>query len=244
MAAICLGVPITLYALLTMDQRRQTREIRREAAMRGWRYRSRSGGFCIDGSSGPGLTRSGVSWVMTSGNSREGETRWSCELDLRFPALGGETDFAILPRDGRPLPTAGLPADAPVRIARLSGTLDSAVRFLQEANERRSGVADFDAAYEVRARDTSYTPVDAALAGRILRWPADSVAPQSMVAWRDPFGFHCNLRLPGPPNWATVAWLAGVASDCAARLPEGATAPLPKGWWDRIIASIHRENRL
>jgi hypothetical protein len=166
-----------------------------------------------------------MSWIMTSGNSREGEMRWSCELDLHFPALGGETDIAILPRDGKPLPTTVLPPGVEVHIAQLSGTLDGAVRFLREAHEVRSGVADFDALYEVRARQTSYPPVDAALAGRILHWPADAVAPQSMVAWRDPFGFNCNVRLPGPPNWATVDWLAGVGSDCAARLPAGATVP-------------------
>jgi hypothetical protein len=238
--AICLGVPISLYALSTMDQRKAAREIRRGVEMRGWRYKSRSGGFRIEGSTGAGSALSGVTWVMTSGNSGAGEMRWSCELDLHFPALGGETDVAILPRDGKPLSRVTLSPGREERIAQWSGMLAGAVRFLQDAHEVTSGVAGFDAAYEVRARQPSHAPVDAALAERILHWPAEAVAPHFMVVWRDPFGFNCNARLPGPPNWATVAWLAGVGADCAARLPVAAAAPLPSGWLDRITARIVR----
>lgn len=234
MAAICLGVPISLYWLLTMGQRRVTSEIRRGIALRGWRYRNRSGGFRIDGSTG-----AGVIWVMTSGNSSEGERRWSCELDLRFPALGGETDIVILPRGGGPLPSA-LPAAIEARIAKFSGTLAGAARFLRDAHEVPSGVVAFDAAYEVRAKQDACPTVDAGLAERILSWPADAVAPHSMVAWRDPFGFHLNARLPGPPNWATVAWLASVGEECTARLPAVVAMPPPSGWVDRVIAGFLR----
>jgi hypothetical protein len=240
MALICLCVPISLYLLFTMDQRKATREIQRGAAVRGWRCRSRSGGFRIEGSTGAGSTLNGLAWVMTSGNSREGEMRWSSELDLRFPALGGETDVAILPRDGRPLPTTALSPGVDARIAKFSNTLAGVTQFLRDSDEVRSGIAAFDAAYEVMARQTARPLVDAALARRIVFWPPDAVVPYSIVAWRDPFGFNFNARLPGPPNWATVAWLASVGGDFAGRLPAAVTAPRPSGCFDRIIGRISR----
>lgn len=213
MAAICIGLPIGLYFLFTVDERKTSSEMRREAVSRGWRYRNKAGGFRIEGST------SGLGWVMTSGNSREGEMRWSSDLDLRFPEHGGETDVAILPRDRNPLPIVALSPTVEARIARFSGTLAGAARFLRDAHELRTGVAEFDAAYEVRVRQTGSPPVDAPLAGRILHWPADAVTPHSIVAWRDPFGFHFNARLPEPPNRATAVWLTSLGADCAARLP-------------------------
>ena len=155
---------------------------------------------------------------MTSGNSNDTEMRWSSELELRFPTLGGETDVAILPRDGKPIPRIALTPKMEASIARFSRSLASAVHLLN-ADEVRTGVADFDAVYEVRARPATRPLVDAALAGRILNWPADAVVPHSMAFWRDPFGFNCNAHLPGPPNLATVAWLASIGADCVARLP-------------------------
>jgi hypothetical protein len=86
MAVILFGIPIGPYALLTMDQRRAARNIRRGAVERGWRYRSRSGGFRIEGTIPAGSTLSGVMWVMTSGNTGSGEMRRG--LGTRFALPG------------------------------------------------------------------------------------------------------------------------------------------------------------
>lgn len=88
-----------LYALLTRGQRRTMREIRRAAAERGWRYRLRHWqgnptAFRIDGS-----TPSGLTWTMKSSSTRGYDRGWSATLVLRFPTLGGEMDFALLPRE-------------------------------------------------------------------------------------------------------------------------------------------------
>jgi hypothetical protein len=220
MAVICLGVPIGLYSLFTIGQRTTTREIRREAAKRGWSYKKRPWNFRIEGPSDAGIALSGLAWVMTSSNSGESEMRWSSELNVHFPALAGETDVVIWPRDGKPLPAVALAPAIEARIVKLSRTAGGALQFLRDAHEAPSGVADFDAAYEIRVRPSGPSPIDAALARRILTPPSEAVAPRAVVAWRDPFGFHFNARLPGPPNWATVAWLVDVAVDCAAKLPQ------------------------
>jgi hypothetical protein len=210
-AAVCLGVPIGLYALLTTDQRRVTRAIRQGAARRGWRFRSRSGGFRIEG----------PNWIMTSGNSGEGERRWSCEVDVRFPGLSGQPDIAIVPRGGKPLPAIPRAEEIEARIAHVSGTLAAASEFLRSARKMPLGVAEFDLMYEVKVTRNAASPVDEALAARILHWPIGTVAPHSMIAWRDPSGFHCKARLPQPPTLETIEWLAGLAEDCAARVPAG-----------------------
>ena len=158
---------------------------------------------------------------MTSGNSGEGESRWSCEVDVRFPGLSGQPDIAILPRDGKPLPAMPRSGEMEARIAYVSGTLAAAADFLRSAREMPLGVAEFDLAYEVKVTSHAASLMDAALAARMLHWPAGTVAPHSMIAWRDPSGFHCKARLPEPPNLETIEWLAGLAEDCAVRLPAG-----------------------
>ena len=73
---------------------------------------------------------------------------------LRFPTLGGEMDFAVLPRElgdsgsklGRP--EMFLPA-VETRVANFSGVAAEAVAFLRDARDLPSGVAAFDAAYQV-----------------------------------------------------------------------------------------------
>ena len=224
-AAVTFGVLAGFYRFLTADLRRATREIRLGAAARGWRYRSIAGSFRIES----------ATWTMMSSGSGEGERRWAAELNMRFPGLGGETDLAIVPRDGKSLFTAAVPAGVEAGIARFSGTLAGAARFLREAHEVPSGVAEFDAAYEVRVRGDGLAPVDAALAGRILDRPADAVAVHSMIAWRDPFGFHCNARLAGPPEWAIVDWLVEVGEECAGRLPAAVSGAAPTGLVDRVV---------
>ena len=98
MATVVLGLPIALYAFFTSDQRRATRDIRRGAAERGWHYRrdrwqGNPTAFQIDG-----RTDSGIAWSLTSGNSSRYDRGWTAQLKLRVPALGGDTDLALLPR--------------------------------------------------------------------------------------------------------------------------------------------------
>ena len=99
LVAVFLGLTAGLYRFLTMGQRRRTREIRESAGRLGWRYRRRRwqgnpGAFRIDGQTDGGLT-----WVLTCGNGSDSARGWSTLLALRFPTLGGDPDFAILPRD-------------------------------------------------------------------------------------------------------------------------------------------------
>ncbi len=231
-AALCLGVPILLFLLLTRGRRRAANEIRNGCALEGWRYRGRSEGFQIDGA-----TRGAVPWEMTGVSGFETERRWNAELNLRFRTLRGETDLAVTQRDGEPLPSA-LPPSIEARIARFSGTLAGASKFLRESHEAPAGMAEFDARYDVRATHAALATVNAALARRILNWPPDAVAPYSVLAWRDPFGFHFHVRLPVEPNWITVAWLARLGEEFAARLPAVAAPPVPSGWIDRILAAF------
>jgi hypothetical protein len=209
--AAVLGLPFGLYALLTREQRRTTREIRRAAVEHGWRYRLRRWqgnptAFRIDG-----RTSQGLPWILTSGNTSGYDRGWSVQLSLRFPTLAGEPDFSILPR----APRLAIPVGA-----------------------EALGVPGFDAAYQVMSRQISKPVVDASLADRILHWPADSVAPHSILIWRDRFALHCQARLPAPPNWATVSWFLGIADACASRIPPAVISPVRSSLVDRIIARV------
>jgi hypothetical protein len=220
--AAVLGLPFGLYALLTREQRRTTREIRRAAIEQGWRYRLRRWqgnptAFRIDG-----RTKDGLAWILTSGNTSGYDRGWSVQLSLRFPTLAGEADFSILPRG----PRLAIPVGAEARIAPFG--------------EAPTGVPGFDAAYQVMSRQSSKPVVDASLADRILHWPADSVAPHSILIWRDRFALHCQARLPAPPNSATVSWFLGIAAACASRIPPAVISPVRSSLVDRIIARVLR----
>jgi hypothetical protein len=241
-----LGLFFGLYALMTMGQRRTTREIRRAALARGWRYRLRRWqgnptAFRIDG-----RTQSGLTWIATSGNSGQYERRWSTELAVRFPMLAGEVDFALVPREPEvhdsALPRPAIPAGVEARLASLSGAAGSAVGFLQNACELPTGDPSFDAAYQVFAlpRRGRVPPVNAVLAERMLRWPSGAVAPHSVLVWRDPFGLHCRARLLAPPNWATVSYFLGVAEDCSECVPPGMSLATPPTLLDRMITRLLR----
>jgi hypothetical protein len=234
------------------------REIRAGASDRGWRYRLRRWqgnptAFRIDG-----RTQSGLDWVLTSGNTLGYDRGWSVETALRIPVLGGTVDLAILPRDSpshtSPTnPTSQSPANQlanlqaippglEARVAAFSGTAAEAIRFFQESKELPSGDADFDSAYRVLmlSPDTAHSLVDAALAKRMLHWPADAITPHALLAWRDPFGFHLQARLPAPPNWPTVSYLASLADAFSARVPAPGIPAGPVGVVDRIAARFLR----
>jgi hypothetical protein len=166
-------------------------------------------------------------------------------------------DLAILPRDStgpsslsRPANLQAIPAATELaiesaveaRVAAFSGTAAGAMHFFQESREAPSGDANFDAAYRVStlSPNASHPLVDAELAKRLLRWPADAMTPHSLLAWRDPFGFHLLARLPAPPNWGTVSYFTSLAEEFSARVPAAEISPGPVGVVDRIAARIFR----
>ncbi len=88
------------------------------------------------------------------------------------------------------------------------------------AQEFPSGLPDFDKVYEVlSASPQSAPPLNEALARRFVSWPGDTVAPQSVLAWRDPAGCHMRVLLPKMPNWATIEYLLMLGEDFSALLP-------------------------
>ena len=158
------------------------------------RWQGNPTAFRIDGQ-----TRSGIPWILTSGNRDYAGPGWTVEMVLRFPMLGGETDLAVLPRTGEKhgaqLVTSPLPPAAESRIAAFSRTLASTVGFLEGAQELPTGFPPFDAVYRVLAlvRQIDETPVDPALAGRILKWPAGCDHP----AFSAGLAGFLRIRVPG-----------------------------------------------
>lgn len=239
--AFVLGVPLGLYALLTKKRRAAMSEIRARAAERGWKFRVRRWlgdptAFRIEGRS-----RSGLSLVMRTRGSSDYEHGWNATLSVGFPELAGEPDVAILPRGkagNAPFEMRGaLSPKLEASVAAFSGLAASALRLWQEGKETASGVEAFDAAYRVLRLGVSWQPlVDAKLAERMLAWPTEAYALHSMVAWRDPFGFHVEARLPAPANWATICYVVDLAEDLCARLPAGKSPAPPKGIVDEVVA--------
>ena len=244
MAAICLGLPVGLYALLTRRQRRATREIRRSAIERGWKYsvrrwRGNPTEFRIDGQS-----RIGLPLVVTSGSSGVSGDPWSATLAVRFPTLGGEMDFAVMPRGNRGPGLSqlakGVTPSMESRLAAISGAAESAVIFFRDARAMQSGSEAFDAAYEMLAlpEKMQKPPFEQSFAERVLHWPADTVRPYSVLAWRDPFALHFLTRLPGPPNWPAVAYAVALAEELSQRVPPPEMSPHPPKSLDRFIAGV------
>jgi len=242
--AVVLGVPIGLYVLLTRGQRQTMQDIRAGAAGCGWRYRVRHwqgnpAAFRMDG-----RMRSGLPWVLTSSHTTGYDRGWSVRLHLRVPLLAGEVDLAILPREGNnssPL-GAGIPPGIKSRAAALSTAFASAAVFFRDSKELLSGLPAFDAAYHVLVLPSRFTHplLDSALAARVLHWPAEAMAPHSVLAWRDPFAFHLLAQLPGPPNWPAVTHFLSIAEDLCARLPAPAAPAAPPTFADRLVARILR----
>jgi len=230
-----------LYALLTRKQRQTTREIRKAANEQGWRYRVRRWQGNPEAFRINGRTQGGLNWILNSGSSGNNERHWAALLSLRIPMLAGEVDFGIVPRDARwsggAMQRVAISARAEARIAALSGTAASALEFLRDAQEIPSGVAEFDAAYRILVvpQKIGHVTVEAATAEKILHWPNDAAGLHSLLAWRDPFGFHCQARLTAQPDWTTVAYFLSVAELLSARMPASSFAPERQGVVDRLV---------
>ncbi len=233
-----------LYAILTKRQRRITREIRVAATELGWKYRVRHwqgnpAAFRIEGQ-----TTGGIPWILTSSNSSSSQRDWAFEVLLRFPMLGGETDLVILPPNNEEHGTwslgAAIPPEIQSRIAAFSATLGGIVGFFRDAQELPSGFAAFDSVYKVLAltKHIQQSPIESALAHRILQWPTGTIAPHSVLALRDPFAFEFQARLPGPPNAATVLYFLSLATDLIAQLPPPRPLATPTGLVDGLLSSI------
>jgi len=181
---------------------------------------------------------------VTSGSSGVNGGPWTATLAVRFPALGGEMDFAVMPRGergpGLPQLAKGVTPGMGRRVAAFSGAAEGAVTFFRDALAIQSGSDAFDAAYEMLAlpQKMQKPPFEPSLAERALHWPADSVRPHSVLAWRDPFALHFLARLPGPPNWAAVAYAIALAEELAQRVPPPEMSPHPPKSLDRIIAHV------
>jgi hypothetical protein len=163
---------------------------------------------------------------------------------LLFQNLGGEVDFAVLPRTTGANSSVAVSSNLSIRVdsrlGRFSTTLASAVEFFRHARELPSGNPAFDNAYQVLAlpNQIQQSPLDATLVDRVLHWPANAIAPHSVLAWRDPFGLHVEARMPGPANWAAVSYFVGLAEDLCARLPGPLVPAQSPKFLDRIINRV------
>jgi hypothetical protein len=243
-SAAFFGLFFGLYALLTRDRRRSMREIRCAAREHGWKYQLRHWqgnptAFRIDGQ-----TPGGLPWTIKSSSTSSYQRGWSATLVLRFPTLGGEMDFAVLPRelgDGGKLVEGDVSPAIQARVANFSGAAADAVAFLRDARDLPSGVAAFDAAYRVSALpQVQHSPIEPGLAKRILDWSGDAIHPHSVLAWRDPFGLVFEARLPAPANWATVLYLVSLGEELSERVPACEVSPAPRTLVDRVIARMVR----
>ncbi|HUC55307.1 MAG TPA: hypothetical protein VMR90_14740 [Candidatus Cybelea sp.] len=243
--AIALGVPFGLYALLTRGRRRMMREIRQGAEARGWLYGLRRWQGDPTAFRIQGRTNSGLSWTMASRGTKGYDKGWTVMLGLSVPMLGGVVDLAVLPRDaghGPAVLRGAIPEGAKARLMAFSGTIGSAVELFQNAQELPSGLSAFDTRYEVLVLPKRFAQplVDAVLAQRLLTWPADSIAAHSVLAWRDPLGFHVQARLPGPANWGSVTYLASLAEEWCARVPAPEKPQGPPTMFDRAVSWVLR----
>jgi hypothetical protein len=197
--------------------------------------------FRIDGG-----TENGLAWILKCGGTSGYDRGWCVRLGLRFPILAGETDLTVMPRDptGHNSPPLGgaVASEVQARLAAFSAAGAGAIGFFQSAREFPSGLRAFDEVYQVLAlpRQIRHAPLDPALAERILHWPADAIAPHSVLVWRDPFGLYLQARLPATPNWATVSYFLALAEDFCVRLPAPEVSPAPRGFLDRLIARVLR----
>ena len=241
---IGLGVPLGLYALLTRGQRRTTREIREGAGQQGWRYRRRRWTGNPTAFQIAGHAAGGLEWITTSDPAGGYDRGWTVRFGIRFPGLAGKPDVALEPRNAGSQRAASLaiPKNFEERIADVSPVLAGEAEFYREARELRTGVPAFDAAYRLLGTPEQLlqSPITPALAQRMLAWPPEAIQPHSLLAWRDPYSFHLQARLPGPPNWSSVSHLVSVGEELAANLPAPIAVPPPHSIVDRMAARLWR----
>lgn len=235
---LLLGLFFGLYAWLTKTRRRLMREIRANAAARGWRYgwRLRQGdptSFRIDGE-----TENGLTWVLKSTGTSGYARGWCVRLGLKFPTLAGKADLIILARDAGPTDVGSDVQHALAgQVAKFSKVAAETVGLWQAGREFPSGVSAFDKAYQTVALPErfSQSPVDAALAERILHWPENTITPHSLLVWLDHSGLHLQARLPSPPTWTTVRSFVALAEDLCLRLPAPEVPPASPTVTDRLM---------
>jgi len=199
--ALALGLPVVMCAVLVRERRRVLGEIRTSAGEHSWSFSVKRAfrdpaEFAIRGE-----TFGGLPWHLRTSQTRHDQD-CKLRLELTFPTLGGECNLAVVPRDPK---------------------LNSAMahRGLEELREAATGVPDFDAAFKilVLSRQTSASPLQAAIAARFLSWPRNTVTPRSVAAWRDDSGCHLEAQLPAMANWATIEYLVALGEDFCATLP-------------------------
>jgi len=241
-AALTVGLPVCLYLLVTRKRRATVHEIRDNARARGWNFKMRHWtgnpvAFRMDARS-----RTSLRMVIKSGAARGYDPGWDATLSIRFPELAGEPDVLIVPRTtsrDSGVKVRGVSPEMQARVAAFSGLAAGAIRLLRDGRDTATGYASFDKAYQLSTFGVSWQPlIDARLAERIVSWPADVVALHTLLAWRDPFGFYIEARLPAPPNWATICYLVGLAEELCARLPAGRTVETPRSIVDRLIMAV------
>jgi hypothetical protein len=125
-------------------------------------------------------------------------------------------------------------------VAKFSGVAAESFALGQAGREFPSGLPAFDKAYQTLALPERFAkpPLDAGLAERILHWPADTIAPQSLLVWRDPTGLHFQARLPAPPTWSTLCYFLSLAEDFCRHLPAPEVPAAPPTMADRLIARL------
>jgi hypothetical protein len=200
--AVALTAQIVLHIFMTRDRRRMLREIQLSVDQHMCRFstQQRRGDptvFRIDGE-----TFSQLPWNLQSHGAVGKGPGWFYLMELTFSSLGGMLDMAVLPRDRK---------SVSVRTDLCPS----------QAREIPSGLPDFDTVYEVLAATTqlSASPLSESLAKRFVNWPGDTVAPRSLLAWRDPAGCHLRVHLPKLPNWSTIEYMLMLGEDFCASLP-------------------------
>ena len=236
------GLMTLLYVWLTADRRRVMREIRMQAAARGWAFHLRQwmgnpAAFRIEGRTSAG----NVLEIKTAagGESAQG---WSEKLTVNLPELAGRPDFAMFPRGGHDHDfanqVAALTPQFRAKLAKFSSTAVDAISMAEDSAEAPAGWPDFDRDYRVMMRKGKSGPVDSTLARALLEWHQGAVIPKESMAWRGPFGLHYEAHLPGPASWATVAHAVEIAQQLARRLPAAEPAPKPSGMIDGLLAKL------
>lgn len=131
-----------------------------------------------------------------------------------------------------------MPDGVESRVAAFSEVFAGEIGFYRHASELPSGQPAFDAAWRILVLPERIrrSPVDAALADRMLNWPANAIRPNALLCWRSPYGIHLQARLPGPPNWQTVSYLLALGEEIITRVPPPEMSQAPHTLIDRVVA--------